>query len=131
MQIATLNYHYSPKGNFHNDSKSKFQHRHILTTIKNPPKKPKHQRELSHDLSTNSNAPLPPITTKNKRPNSIRIKGNGLQSTKFNDASISSFQQSIRSRSRQSDRSDVLGTRSRSVCFCFLLYICICIYKIR
>jgi hypothetical protein len=117
MQVATLSYQYNPKDNFHSDSKSKFQHRHILTTIKNPPKKPKQQRTILADLSTNSNVPLSQIkTATSKRPSSIRIKGSGLQSSKFIETSISSFHQPSRSRSRQSDKSDILGPRSQSVC---------------
>lgn len=116
MQVATLSYHYNPKENFHSASKSKFQHRHILTTIKNPEKKSKQQQSFLSNPSKNLNAPLSPIKTTNKRPSSIRIKGSGLQSSKFNDVSIASFQQSVRSRSRQSDKSDIQGTRSRSVC---------------
>jgi len=116
MQVATLNYRYNPKDNFHSNSKSKFQHRHILTTIKNPPKKPKQQRSILADLSTNSNAPVPSIKTTSKRPSSIRIKGSGLQSSKFTETSISSFHQLSRSRSRQSDKSDIPGTISQSVC---------------
>jgi hypothetical protein len=116
MQIATLNYRSNPKDKFHNDSKSKFQYRHILTTIKNSQKKPKQQRSFLSDISTQTNLPLPPIKTTNKQPDSIRIKGNGLTSSKFNDVSLSSFRQPSRSRSRQSDKSDILATRSRSVC---------------
>jgi hypothetical protein len=116
MQIATLNYQYNPKEKFHSDSKSKYQHRHILTTITNPTKKSKQQRSFLPDLTTNSHAVLPPIKTTNKRPSSIRIKGSGLQSSKLNEASISAVHPSSRSRSRQSDKTDILGTRSRSVC---------------
>jgi hypothetical protein len=115
MQTATLRY--NPKTNFHSDSKSKFQQRHIFTIIKNPQKKSKQRRSFLSDQNTNSNAYLPPLARTNKRPSSIRIKGSGLQSSKFNDASSSSFQQPPRSsRSRQSDKSDITVTRSRSVC---------------
>jgi hypothetical protein len=116
MQIATLNYHYNPKNNFHSNSKSKFQLRHIVTTIKSPEKKPKQRRAYEPNISINSNASLPLIKATSKRPNSIRIKGNGIISSKFNDSSTYSFHQLPRSNSRQSNKSDVSGTRSRSVC---------------
>ena len=121
MQIATLSYHYTPKDQRQNDSRSKIQRRHILTTVNNPTKKSKpqsqqqQQRTFLPDISTNSTNSLPAIKKTSKRPSSIRIKGNGLQSSKLTDASISSFHQPSRSRSRQSDKSDIPGTRSRSV----------------
>lgn len=120
MQVATLSYHYTPKDQRQNNSRSKIQRRHILTTVNNPTKKIKpqsqqQQRTFLPDISTNSTNSLPAIKKTSKRPSSIRIKGNGLQSSKLTDASISSFHQPSRSRSRQSDKSDHLGTRSRSV----------------
>jgi hypothetical protein len=116
MQIATLNYQYNPKDSFHSNSKTKFQHRHILTTVTNPKKKPKQRQSFLPNVSTNSNASLPPLKSTGKRPNSIRIKGSGILSSKFNDTSTYSFHQLSRSHSRQSDKSDIAGTRSRSVC---------------
>ena len=116
MQIATLNYQYNPKDNFHSNSKSKFRLRHIVATIKSPEKTSKQRRSFATNFSTNSNASLPLIKATSKRPNSIRIKGNGIISSKFNDSSTYSFHQLPRSNSRQSNKSDVSGTRSRSVC---------------
>jgi hypothetical protein len=115
MQIATLSYQYDPKENVNGDSRAKLRHRQVLTTISNPQKKPKQRRSLLSDLSTRSNVPLPPITKSGKRPNSIRIKGNSLTSSKIGDTSAYSFKQPLRSRSRQSDKSEISGARSKSV----------------
>ena len=115
MQIATLSYQYGPKDHRPNDSRGKYQRRQILTTVNNPSKKIKPQRTFLPDISTNSTHSLPAINKPSKRPSSIRIKGNGLQSSKLNETSTSSFQQPSRSRSRQSEKSDVAATRSRSV----------------
>lgn len=118
MQVATLSYHYTPKDQRQNGSRNKAQRRHVLTTVTNPTtkkSKSQEQRTFHPDLSTYSTNSLPAINKTSKRPSSIRIKGNGLQSSKLTDASISSFHQPSRSRSRQSDKSDVVGSRSQSV----------------
>ncbi|CAF2597731.1 unnamed protein product [Rotaria sp. Silwood2] len=114
MQIATLNYRYNPKENVNGDSRTKLRHRQILTTITNPQKKHK-RRSLFSDLSTHSNVPLPPIKTKGKRPSSIRIKGSSITSSKLGDTSAYSVPHQSRSHSRQSNRSNISGARSRSV----------------
>ncbi len=108
MQTATLNYQYNPKESFYSDSKSKFQLRHVLATVKTPQKKFKQHQPC--------NSYLPPIKNTSKRPNSIRIKGSGLTSSKFNDRSLPSFNQPTRLHSRQSNKTDISATRSRSVC---------------
>ena len=114
MQIATLSYRPNPKENFNSNTKSKLLHRHTFTTRKNLPKQ---RQYFLSDLRTNSRTRLPPIKTNGKRPSSIRVTGNGLTSSfKVNDLSTHSFNQPSRSRSRQSDKSDTLGGRSRSVC---------------
>jgi hypothetical protein len=114
MQIATLNYRYNPRENVNKDNKPKLLHRHLYTTIKNPPKQ---RQSFLSNLSTNSHAHLPPIKTNGKRPSSIRIKGSGLtSSSKSNNISTHAFNQPPRSRSQQSDKSEGVGTRSRSVC---------------
>ncbi|CAF4207822.1 unnamed protein product [Rotaria sordida] len=112
MQIATISYQSNPKENFHNDSRLPFQHRHILTTIKNPEKKQNKTRSVLYNLSINSNNHLPSIKTNQKRSS---IKGNGLTSSKLNNISTVSFRQSSFSRSRQSDINDISRTRSRSI----------------
>lgn len=121
MQVATLNYKYNPKDKYYSGSKSKIQHRHILTSITDPRKKPK-QRPYQADVGITSTGPLPPIKKSGKPPNSIRIKGSGLQSSKLIDASLTSFRQPSRSRSRKSNKNDPLGTRSRSVCLDHLFF---------
>jgi hypothetical protein len=120
MQIATLNYQYNHKDKYPSDSKSKVQHRHILTTFTSSQKKPKQQRTFQPDTNITSNGSLPPIKNSSQQPNSIRIKGSGLQSSKLTDVSHTSFRQPSRSRSRQSNKSDLLGTNSRTVCSKFL-----------
>ncbi|CAF1547363.1 unnamed protein product [Rotaria sordida] len=112
MQIATISYQSNPKENFHNDSRLPFQHRHILTTIKNPQKKQNQHRSVLSNLSINSNNHLPSIKTNQKRSS---IKGNGLTSSKLNNISTVSFRQSSCSRSQQSDTNDISRTRSRSI----------------
>jgi hypothetical protein len=116
MQIATLNYQYGPKDKYSSDSKSKAQHRHILTTFTSPQKKSKQQRTFQPDVSLMSSNSLPPIQKSGKRPNSIRVNGSGLQSSKANDKFQSSLRQPSRARSRHSNRSDLQRTRSQSVC---------------
>jgi hypothetical protein len=116
MQIATLSYQYDPKENVNGDSRAKLRNRRILTTLANPQKKSKQRQSLFSDLSIHSNVPLPPIARNGKRPSSIRIKGSSLPSSKLGESSANLFNHQSRSHSRQSNKSDISGVRSRSVC---------------
>ena len=116
MQIATLNYQYGPKDKYSSDSKSKVQHRHILTTFTGPQKKSKQQRTFQPDVSVTSNNSLPPIHKRGKRSNSMRVNGSGLQSSKANEKFQASLRQPSRARSRHSNKSDLPRARSGSVC---------------
>lgn len=117
MQIATLSYHYDQNPNARGDNRSKIRQRQILATIANQPKQSKQRRSLYSDFSGHSTVPLPPIKTKGKRPNSIRVKGNSFASSKALDTSIYSYSHQSRSHSRQSNKSGPSIARSRSVCF--------------
>lgn len=118
MQIATLNYHYDSKENLNNnDVRGRQRHRHVLTSIVQSNKKPKQRQSLLSDPSLTSSVPLPPIPSHQKRPSSIRIKGNSLTAAKSSELSAYAFHANqSRSRSRNSDHSDTGGSvRSRSV----------------
>jgi len=114
MQIATLSYQYNPKEN--GDGRAKL-HRRVLTTIINPHKKPKQRQSLYSKLSINSTDPLPPIINNGQRRSSIRVKGSSLPSSKLGETFPNSFSHQSRSQSRQSNKSENLNRRSRSVCF--------------
>ena len=121
MQIATLSYRYKPKENGHDEHRARLCRRQILTTITtNPTKKIKSRRSLhSSDITTQSfnNGQLPLINHNSQRRSSIRIQGSSLPSSKLGESSAYSFNhQQPRSRSRQSNLSDHLDGRSRSVC---------------
>ena len=117
MQIATFNYQDDSKGDFHSGSKLTFHHRLTFNARTNSQKKQKQRRSFVSDLTTHSHAPLPPVKVNNQLPSSIRIKGNGITtSRKSNKISTSSFYQASRSCSRESNRSNISEARSRSVC---------------
>lgn len=123
MQIATLNYQYKPKENVNGDSRAKLCHRHVLTTITNTQKKPKQRQSLHSKLNGHFGGALPPIKNGSRR-NSMRIKGSSLASLlKIGDTSAYSFHHQSRSQSRQSNNSENLDGRNRSVClekkYCF------------
>lgn len=120
MQIATLNYHYDSKENLTNNDLrgGRQRQRHVLTNLVQSNKKPKQRQSLLSDPSLSSSVPLPPIPSNQKRPSSIRIKGNSLTTAaKPSDVSAYAFHPNqSRSRSRHSDHSDTGGSvRSRSV----------------
>ena len=115
MQIATLSYRYKPKEKGNVDNRAKLFHRQILTTITNPTKKIKQRRSLHSDLTGQTNGQLPPINQAVPRRTSIRIQGSSLPSSKLGDTSAYSFQHQSRAHSRQSNKSDHLDGRSRSV----------------
>ncbi len=123
MQIATLSYQYNPKENVNGDSRAKLYHRRVLTTIRNPQKKSKIRQTLYSKLSAHSNDALPPIRNSVPRRSSMRVKGSSLPSSKLGETLMNSFYHQSRSQSRQSNKSENLIGRSRSVCFIRKKYI--------
>jgi len=116
MQIATLSYQFNPKDNVNGDGRAKLHHRRVITTLTNPQKKSKQRPSLRSTLSTYSNGPLPPIKNGFQHRDSIRTKGSSLPVSKLGETSAHSFGYRSRSHSRQSNISEHVDTRSRSVC---------------
>jgi len=126
MQIATLSYQYDPKENLNGDHRAKLRQQRIRTTLTYPQKKQKQRQSLLTDITANSLQALPPIAKNGKRPSSIRIKGNSLPSSKLGDSSAFSFNHQSRSHSRLSNKSELSGVKSRSVCL--KIYMCVYYY---
>ena len=116
MQIATLAYQYKPEdGNQTGDNRARLQKKHLLTTIRNVPKKIKQRQTVNSDLTTYLNQQLPPIRTNEQRRNSMRIKGSSLASSKIGERSTYSFTPHVRTHSRLSNKSEHVEPNSRSV----------------
>lgn len=120
MQITALRIQPISHENFHNDSKSLFHHRQIFTIVTSIEKQPKSRRSHLSDSTVKSNDFLPELKTREKQQCSIQIQGHSLNPTKFQNISLTSFNQMRRSTSRLSEKHETPRGRSRSVRMIFM-----------
>ena len=116
MQVATLTYPSDSKSS--NPSKTQMiLHRNVFAALVNPGKGEKSRRSFHSDVSRPSNVSLPPVKTREKRSNSIRIDGIPMHNnSKLTDVSTFSLRTNARSRSQQSNHSETRSENgSRSV----------------